>query len=154
MTDIQLSKNAFGHLELALPDGTCHSNVVPVRAFPLAAPDEGVALVGADGHELAWIAQLGDLPGATQSLVRDALARREFVPEISRIVGVSTFATPSTWTVDTDRGQTDFILKGEDDIRRLTDGGVLIADAHGIQFRIRDLVQLDKASRRLLDRFL
>ena len=35
------------------------------------------------------------------------------MPEIRKILGVSTYATPSTWTVQTDRGQTDLVLRGE-----------------------------------------
>jgi hypothetical protein len=67
---------------------------------------------------------------------------------------VSSFATPSTWTVETDRGPTDLVLKGEEDIRRLGQGVLLVVDAHGVQFLIRDLAHMDKHSRRLLDRFL
>ena len=44
----------------------------------------------------------------------------EFVPEIERIMGVSSFACPSTWQVVTDRGPAQLVLKGEEDIRRLT----------------------------------
>ena len=31
-----------------------------MRAFPLSAPDEGMSIVSADGHELAWIDRLGE----------------------------------------------------------------------------------------------
>jgi AcrR family transcriptional regulator len=75
-------------------------------------------------------------------------------PEIQRIVSVSTFATPSDWTVQTTRGTTTFTLKGEEDIRRLAAPALLIADSHGIQFLIRDQKALDKHSRKILDRFL
>ena len=74
--------------------------------------------------------------------------------EIRTIVGVSTYATPSTWTVQTDRGQTDLVLRGEEDIRRLTCTTLLISDSHGIHYLIRDLLALDKHSRKILDRFL
>jgi hypothetical protein len=46
------------------------------------------------------------------------------------------------------------ILKGEEDIRRLSASRLLIADTHGIQFLVRDMSQLDRHSRKLLDRFL
>jgi hypothetical protein len=152
--DFRLSRNAFGRLVLTAADGTTHEGVVPVRAFPLAAPEEGISLVSADGHELAWIDRLADLPPQLRALVEEELASREFVPEIRRLRRVSSFATPSTWEVETDRGDTSFVLKGEEDIRRLGANGLLIADSHGIQFLVRDLTALDKASRRLLDRFL
>jgi len=89
-----------------------------------------------------------------RSLVEDELARREFMPEIRRIVSVSSFATPSTWQVDTDRGASTLVLKGEEDIRRLHSPALLIADSNGIHFLIRDRYALDQHSRRILDRFL
>ena len=46
------------------------------------------------------------------------------------------------------------ILKGEEDIRRLSQTRLLIADSNGIEFLVRDLTQLDPNSRKLLDRFL
>lgn len=119
MFDFKVSRNAFGQLVLTAPDGNVHENVVPVRAFPIAAPQEGIVLVSADSHELVWIAHLTDLPEDARALVEEALENREFVPEIRRLRHVSSFATPTTWEAETDRGDTRFVLKGEDDIRRL-----------------------------------
>lgn len=153
-TDYQLRRNAFGRLEFIGSDGEVHVGVVPVRAFPISAADDGVALVDPYGHELAWIDQLGDLPDELRTLVEAELAQREFMPVITRIVGVASFATPSTWQVETDRGPASFVLKGEEDIRRLTPPALLIADSHGIHFLIRDRSALDQHSRRILDRFL
>ena len=152
--DYQLRRNAFGRLELAGSDGETHEGVVPVRAFPISAPDDGLALVDPYGHELAWIDRLADLPQDLRTLLEAELAGREFMPVIKRIVGVASFATPSTWEVETDRGTTSFVLKGEEDIRRLTPPALLIADSHGIHFLIRDRHALDQHSRRILDRFL
>ena len=42
----------------------------------------------------------------------------------------------------------------EEDIRRLTGTVLLINDANGVQYMIRDLAAMDKHSRKLLDRFL
>lgn len=152
--DFQLRRNAFGRLVFAGADGLEHEGVIPVRAFPIAAPDAGVSLMSDEGHELAWIDALDDLPAAMRALVDEELASREFMPAISRIVGVSSFATPSTWQVETDRGDTALVLKGEEDIRRLAGNALLVADRHGIQFLIRDLQALDRQSRKFLDRFL
>ncbi|MBL8395309.1 MAG: DUF1854 domain-containing protein [Candidatus Accumulibacter sp.] len=152
--DYQLRRNAFGRLELTGADGETHEGVVPVRAFPISAPDDGLALVDPYGHELAWIDRLAELPQDLRMLLEAELAGREFMPVIKRIVGVASFATPSTWEVETDRGTTSFVLKGEEDIRRLTPPALLIADSHGIHFLIRDRHALDQHSRRILDRFL
>ena len=150
----RLARDAFGHLLITAGDGERHEGIVPVRAFPLSAPRDGVSLVSRDGHELAWIDRLDDVDAASQVLIEGELATREFVPVIEALIGVSSFATPSTWTVRTDRGECHFVLRGEEDIRQLADGALLIADNHGIQYLVRDLATLDKHSRRLLDRFL
>ncbi len=150
----QLVRNAFGRLVLTGDDGQRFDNVVPVRAFPIQAPDDGLSIVSADGAEVAWIARLSDLPEAMRQLLEEELAGREFMPEISRIHDVTSFAAPCTWQVDTDRGQTQFVLRGEEDIRRIGPHALLIADSHGIHFLIRDMQTLDRHSRRILDRFL
>jgi hypothetical protein len=152
--NFQLTRNAFGRLVLTTAEGDVVEGVVPVRAFPIAASGEGISLVGPDGHEVAWIERLDALHDALRQLVAEELDRREFMPEIRRLKSVSSFATPSTWTVDTDRGETAFVLWGEEFIRRLGKSGLLIEDSHGIHFLVRDINALDKPSRRLLDRFL
>lgn len=154
MTMFTLQRDSYGRLVLTLADGTAHEGVVPVRAFPLAAPEEGVSLVGTDGRELVWVPLLGDLPAGARALIEEELASREFVPTVLRIDGVSSFSTPSTWSVVTDRGATLFVLKGEEDIRRLADGALLIASGEGIHFRIANRWALDRKSRSVLERFL
>ncbi|WP_394789225.1 DUF1854 domain-containing protein [Rhodoferax sp.] len=152
--DFRLERDAFGRLVLVFTTGERHEGLVPVRAFPIAAPDEGVSLVGTEGHELVWIDRLSALPAAVRVLLTEELAAREFVPEIRRVKAVSTFSTPSVWTVETDRGTTEFVLKTEEDIRRLGRTALLIAGGAGVQFSVRDMTALDRASRRLLERFL
>lgn len=154
MADFGLSRDPFGRLVLRLADGTEHTGVVPVRAFPIGAPDEGLSLMSADGHELRWVDRVDALPAAERTLVEEDLASREFVPRIDAILAVSSFATPSTWTVETDRGRAELVLKAEEDIRRLSRGTLLIADRDGVHYLVRDVAALDRASRRLLDRFL
>lgn len=153
-TEFQLQRDSYGRLVLTAGNGEVHEGVTPVRAFPIAAPDEGLSLVSFEGHEVGWVDRLADLPPAARAMIEEELASREFVPEIERITGVSSFACPSTWRVVTDRGEADLVLKGEEDIRRLSRTRLLIADSHGIQFLVRDIGELDRHSRKLLDRFL
>ena len=154
MNLFDLQRDAFGRWVLLMPDGTCHAPVTALRAYPVSAPHEGVAFMDADGHEILWIDTLAHLPETLRLQVVQALDEREFLPEILQLTAVSSFATPSTWSVQTDRGATQFLLKGEEDIRRLTGTVLLINDANGVQFMIRDLAAMDKHSRKLLDRFL
>lgn len=150
-----LTRNAFGKLIYTGADGAPHEGITPVRAFALTAPDQGLSLISAEGKELQWIDRLDDLPEVVRTLIAEELAQREFMPVIQRIVAVGSFATPSTWQVETDRGATELILKSEDDIRRLRGtNGLLIADSNGIHFMIRDRAALDAHSQKILKRFL
>jgi hypothetical protein len=124
------------------------------RAFPIAAPDQVISILSAEGKELAWVERLNDLPTQEREIVTQALQGREFMPEILRLDGVNSFSTPSIWRVQTNRGPAQLVLKGEEDIRRLSASRLIVADAHGVQFLIRDLPSLDRHTRKLLDRFL
>lgn len=150
----ELSRDSFGALTLTTGDGQQHAGVSPVRAFPIQSPDQGISLVLHDGREVAWIDDIADLAPATRALLQDELDGREFMPEISHIASVSSFATPCTWYVKTDRGDTEFTLKDEGDIRRIGDASLLVADNHGIHFLVRNMFTIDKHSRKILDRFL
>lgn len=149
-----LTRNLFGRLVLTTLDGAVYEGVVPVRAFPIQSPEAGIALVHTDGHEVAWLDALAQAPGPVQALIREELTSREFMPEITNILSVTSFSTPCTWQVQTDRGDTRFVLRGDEDIRRVGPTLLLITDSHSIQFLIRDPDQLSKESRKILDRFL
>jgi hypothetical protein len=146
--------DAAGHWFYVSNQGVRHEQVIAVRAFPVAASDEAVALVDAEGHELLWIATLNDLSAGLRANVVRALTQREFMPRILKLNGVSSLVAPCTWDIETDRGNTSLHLKGEEDIRRLSATVLLVTDSHGVQFLIRDLAQMDRHSRKLLDRFL
>ncbi len=154
ITTFQLTRNSFGKLVLTDAEGIVHEGVSPVRAFPIQAPDKGISMVLGDGKEVGWIDDIAALPLDIRTLVQDELEGREFMPEILHVKDVSSFATPCTWFVKTDRGDTEFTLKGEEDIRRIGSASLLVADNHGINFLIRDMYTIDKHTRKILDRFL
>ena len=153
-TKFSLERDQYRKLVMTDTDGVSHYDVRPVRAFPIQSPQQGISLVLENGQEVAWIDDMNDLEMKIRDLINEELNGREFMPEISRIVSVTSFATPCTWYVETDRGTTQFVLKGDEDIRRIGKDSLLIADNHGIQFLIRDMFEIDKHSRKILDRFL
>lgn len=150
----RLWRDTFGRLVFTDEHGQSHEGIVPAQPFPIDAPGENVSLLDTDGHELAYVARISELDADSRKLLMEEIAQRDFIPVIDRLVSVSTFATPSTWQVRTDRGLTSFVLKGEEDIRRLKGNGLLITDSHGVTYRIEDMRAMDRQSRRLLDRFL
>lgn len=148
-----LERDALGRLVLIDAAGTRHVGVYPVRAFPITAPGAGISIMDQSGKELCWFDGITTIPEGELTLIEEELAAREFMPVIEKITKVSTFATPSIWDLETDRGPTRIRLKGEEDIRRIAGNTLLIADSNGLQFLIKDSTQLDKVSKKLLDRF-
>lgn len=149
----QLERDALGRLVLIDAAGDRHIGIYPVRAFPITAPGDGLSLMDQSGKELCWFADMGAIPEGELALIEEEMAVREFMPVIEKITKVSTFATPSIWDIETDRGPTRIRLKGEEDIRRIAGNTLLIADSNGLQFLIKDSTTLDKVSKKLLDRF-
>jgi hypothetical protein len=149
----QLERDLLGRLVFVDSNGTRHIGVHPVRAFPITAPGAGLAMMDQSGKELFWYPDVAAITEAELGLIEEELAAREFMPVIEKITHVSTFATPSIWDIETDRGPTRIRLKAEEDIRRIAGNTLLIADSNGMQFLIKDATQLDKVSKKLLDRF-
>jgi hypothetical protein len=120
LMNIQFDQGPSGRWYFVNADGVQHDHVMAVRSFPVAAPDEGIAVVDADGKELLWIPHLNQLQETVRNKIMMAMRQREFMPQILKLHGVSSFVTPSTWDIETDRGSTTLLLKGEEDIRRLS----------------------------------
>ncbi len=148
-----LERDALGRLVFIDAAGSSHIGVYPVRAFPITEPGAGISIMDQSGKELRWFDGIAAIPKDELTLIEEELAAREFMPVIKKITKVSTFATPSIWDLETDRGLTRIRLKGEEDIRRIAGNTLLIADSNGLQFLIKDSTRLDKLSKKLLDRF-
>ena len=97
---------------------------------------------------------LSDLSPATRDLLEQELSQREFVPIITRILRISALSEPCDWFVETDRGPTQFVLKNEEDVRRLGPGKALIVDAVGVRYLIPAISSLDSRSRRFLEQYV
>ena len=149
----QLKRDTLGRLVFEDAQGNIHVGVYPVRAFPITALNDGIGIMNQSGKEVFWYPDASNIPVAEMKLIQEELEAREFMPVIEKITKVSTFATPSIWDIETDRGPTRIRLKGEEDIRRIAGNTLLIADSNGLQFLIKDATQLDKVSKKLLDRF-
>jgi hypothetical protein len=152
-SDLQfgLERDQWGQLVLVAADGKRHANVEPISLFPISAPDAWISIRSADGTELACIEDPNSLPAGVKQLLHEELSRREFVPVIKRIVRVSGNTEPCEWQVETDRGPTRFVLKSEDDVRRLGDDEVVILDAHGTRYHITNVSAMDVKSRRIVE---
>ena len=147
----ELRRDRWGQLTLISDDGEKYLNVAPIALFPISLPDSWISIRSADGIELACVEDPRTLPADVWKLLKEDLSRREFVPIIKRIVRVSGNSEPCEWQVETDRGPTKFVLKSEDDVRRIAEEEILILDAHGTRYHIPDLTAVDVKSRRIVE---
>ncbi|MEX0670590.1 MAG: DUF1854 domain-containing protein [Pirellulales bacterium] len=147
----RLERHSHGRLDLIDAVGRRHQDVDVLRAFPVTAPAGPVAVVAADGGELAWVDSLAVLPAALKTILDRELAQREFLPVIERIEMVSD-TEPTEWAVDTDRGPHHFTVAHADDVARQSDGSVFVTDTFGMRYRIPRVAALDLHSRRLLEK--
>jgi hypothetical protein len=149
-----LHVDARGRLSLTLASGETFADVAPFRSFPFTEPDRWISFCDEKGHEVFALADPALLAPESRALLAAELARREFIPQIRRIFSVSAGAEPTTWHVETDRGETTFVLPSEDNIRRLGADGAVVTDASGVRHRIVEMQRLDKNSRLILRRYL
>ncbi len=151
--EFSLHIDEWGRLVLTDANGQMHAGVSPVRAFPLTDPDHWMSIVDQRGTELACIPDPQKLPHATRETLFAALAKNEFIPVIERIADATT-GEPAEWRVITNRGERTFVLKGDDDIRSLPDGRLIVTDSDGVRYLIPEVRKLDGHSRRVLERFV
>ena len=149
--EISLSRDPWGKLVFVDAAGTHHANINVIPLFPISEPTRWVAILTADGKELACIDAPEKQPTAVHQLLMEELEFRDFVPRIRRVVSVSGPTEPCEWQVLTDHGSTRFVLTNEQDIRRLTLHEVMILDANGGRYRVDDVRQLDRKSRRYIE---
>ncbi len=146
----KLERRPDGGLDFIAADGVRRSDVDIRRAFPLSSPEAGLAVVSANGGELAWVESLATAEPALRRFLDAELARREFVPVIERIESISE-ARPAEWSVMTDRGPHRFSVAHPDDVARRPEG-TFVTDTDGIRYRLVSEAALDDRSRRILER--
>jgi hypothetical protein len=154
MIDWKLEINEWGKLVMVEASGESHVGVTPVRAFPISAPSQGISILHPDGRELCWIDSLEELPLEMRTFLEAELLKKHFLPEIRKILAIDGMTEPTIWRVITDRGESTFKLKSEENVRRFGGFRAMISDANEVRYLIPDLRQLDSSSRKILGRYL
>ena len=154
MAAFTLERDSRGHLILIDEQGERYPDAAPIRAFPLSDPLHAISICDKDGREIVYLDSLNELDPAMRSTIEEALAKREFVPIILKILSTPPRTEPALWEVETDRGVTSFEVESEDSIYRREPRQVSIVDVRGIRYLIPDTRKLDQRSRRVLERFL
>ena len=159
------TRSAGGLISLSLtePSGevTFFERVIPVRAFPVTAPTEFIAIREPDsrlhgqGDEIGMILRLSDFPPETVALIEEELGHRYFTPEIKKIHSFHEKFGYCYWEVTTSAGRVEFIMSNpSSNIRTLEDGRVFMYDIDGNCFTIPDFRRLDRASYKKIEIYL
>ena len=144
------------HLESA-PDGTlraaiegdrCGRSVIVLRAFPLSAPDQHIVLRDGGNAELGVLENLSVLSETQRALLQSALDRQYFLPRILKINSLSERFGSAVWDVETDRGPIVINTKSlVDSLTEMGAGRFLLRDTEENRYEIREVEQMDEASR-------
>ncbi len=143
----KLDRDAWNHLRLIDARGTVYAEVQVLPMYPVAAPKEWVSILSKEGEELVCLRNLEGLGTKDQEHLQQELMLREFVPQITQVHWVSGTQEPCEWDVQTNHGRTRFVLKSEEDVRRVSAWTVHFIDANGCRFRVDDIRKLDSRSR-------
>jgi len=147
----RFSRDEWNHLKLTDKAGREFLDVSVIPLFPISASKQWVSIVSAEGEEIACLDSLDRLSANNLLMLEEELALREFVPIIQKVVSVSGIMEPCEWFVETNHGPTSFVLKTEEDVRRVSSKAVNIIDANGIRYRVDDIKKLDKRSRSFVE---
>ncbi len=151
LAKFELTRNRWGRLILTDEHGTAYEDVSVVPLFPITEPRKWISIISADGNEIVSIDELEAYSPEIQEHLNNELTYRDFVPRISKVLNVSGTSEPCEWHVQTNHGPTRFVLKSEDDIRRLSVHEVIIIDANGGRYRVDDTRKLDSRSLRYIE---
>lgn len=127
-------------------------NIVMTR--PISAPDKEIALI-AETNEVLVLENLDCFDHSSKLIVKEELERKYFIPKITKIKKARVHLGNRYFSVQTDRGDSEFIIKNPYvSIRPYQKDGVLIRDVIGNMFVITSIEALDKKSKNELSRVI
>ena len=136
-------------------DSKEHPAVMAVMGFPLTNPDNFISIIGMkDGKkdkEIGIIEDTKKLDSKSRKVLKGELKRAYFMPQITKINRLKEDHGMMKFDVDTDKGQREFETRYKEDIRKLPAGRVIIKDADGNRYEIKDYRKLDQRSMNLID---
>lgn len=125
------------------------------RAFPFSNPDRYISVVDKDGYEFGIIKDVADFDEVSATLIRKALDRKYFMPDVKKIVSIKEQFGFSFWKVLTDRGEAEFTVKDTyKSIVKLSEKLVIIVDSNDSRYAINDVSALDPASYKKIEPYL
>ena len=149
------------NLTLTYSDGSFYPRVSLRRCFPLSSENTNIVVRIPDAdsersHELGMIEDIADLEESSRQAVERELHLFYVVPSILRIHNIREEFGFLYWTVDTDRGPKEFVIRDSiiSSTRRISEWRWLIIDINQSRYEIHNFDSLDIPSQNLLRRYL
>jgi len=157
---IRLRKDPFNRIILTILDDKGKPEkedieVKPVMGFPLTDSEIYVSLCeikdGKRDNEIGIIEDIGKLDSESKNLLKIELKREYFMPRITKINAMIENHGVMKFDVETDKGRRVFETRYKEDIRKLTGGRIIIRDADGNRYEVKNQSELDQRSMNLID---
>lgn len=140
------------HPRVEIADDRCVLGAQFKRVFPLSNPDKFISIQDQSEHEVGILESLDGLPEDQRKVIVQELDRRYFTPSIERIDDLRQDAGMWKFTVQTQRGATEFYVRNwRDSAHEATPGRWQINSVDGLRFEIRNVYELDERSQTLLE---
>ena len=152
---VRIYRDEFNMLNLELRgngkgDKGKSSPVEAVMGFPLSYSDHLISFLevkdGKRDAEVGMIEDVKKLDSKSRKVLKTELKRSYFMPRITRINRMKETHGIMKFDVETNKGQREFETKYKEDIRPMADGRIIIKDADGNRYEIRDYQKLDQKS--------
>ncbi len=139
-----------GKLRLTTDDRS-YLVVKPAWAAPLSHPGKYLALVDGKGKQVAMFVDLDELSVENRKLVESELHHRYLTGTIHRVLEIKFELGVTYWHVATDRGDREFVTQSlHENAQWLGDDHLLVIDADGNRYEVKDVNALDNRSRELI----
>lgn len=152
---VKVYKDEFNKIKLIIEGDREYPEVVPVMSFPLSDQEHYVSFFevkdGKKENEIGMIEDIGKLDPESKKIIRAELKKGYFMPQIIRINNMVENHGIMKFDVETDKGRRVFETRYKEDIRRMPNNRVIIKDADGNRYEIKDYTKLDARSMKLID---
>ena len=120
-----------------------------LRAFPLSRDDGFFVVRDGKDKELGTLENTRGMDFQSVELLKQSLANRYFLPQITKIYSIAEKFGTSQWDVETDRGRVGITSKAlHEAIVELSPTRFLVRDNEENRFEIHDVSQLDEESQK------
>ncbi len=138
-------------LRLTVADDRSYITVKPVWSAPLTRPKQYLALLDGKGNEIIMLKDPAVLDRDSWGAVQLELRSRYLTATVQRIVSARQEFGASYWTVETDRGNREFVTQNlQENAQWLSDTHLLLVDVDGNRFEITNTDLLDDHSHKRL----